>query len=232
MHSDAKAQVTVVEEGPLQVTVEAVAAYDRREDEPGCAATVYQWTFRAYSPLVRFSATVSREDDFVWPELHIMQPSRKDDGAQLGGRGSGTAVRVLDDDAFRGFGGWAALDDGQNALGLSFDDRPVTLFDGRSTYVTYLQHTQSFAEKSVDLTGRLYIGPALSPERYVRQFAAPQLTAEWTEPGEAATEVDTISHGMAMTGSPWPSRPRASAASLCATSSPATSFSRPRIPRL
>jgi hypothetical protein len=199
LHSDAQAQVTVVEEGPLQVTVEATAAYDRTEDAPGCAATVYRWTFRAYSPLVRFSATVSREDDFVWPELHVMQPSRKDDGLRnwAGEDRELQSGRLLDDDAFRGFGGWAALDDGQNALGLSFDDRPVTMYDGRSTYVTYLQHTQSFADKSADLTGRLYIGPALSPERYREQFAPSQLTAEWDDTAEAPAVADAISHSVA-----------------------------------
>lgn len=186
--ADRKASAEVVEEGPLQVTVQSTAAYRRGDEALGQSRVVYRWTFRAYSPIVAVSASVSREDDFAWSELHILQIARKDDGLKnwAGEDQDIASGRLLDDKSFRGFGRWAAVDDGQNAVAIAWDGTGVTLYDGRSEYFTYLQWCEGFAEKSKELTGRLYIGPALAPAGYKEQFTRPALTAQWgdiIEPG-------------------------------------------------
>lgn len=182
LHSDPEGSARVVQRGPLQVIVETTGRYLKGEEAPGNARATYRWTFRANSPLIGFSAHVEREDEFAWPELHILQISRKDSRPR-NWSGQGREVqsgRLLDDKSAREFSEWGALDDGQNAVALAWDGPPVLMYDGRSSYVTYLQHTGGFAAKTFDLTGRVYIGPALPPEGYARQFGAQaKLTARW-----------------------------------------------------
>lgn len=185
LRDDADATASVVEEGPLQVTVEARGRFVQGDTAPGDNSAVYRWTFRAHSPVVEFSASVEREDDFRWPELHVLQVSRKDDRLKnwAGESAEVQSGRLLDDNTGRSFSRWGALDDGENAVGLAWDGKHVSMYDGRSSYVYYLQYVAPFAEESFDLTGRLYFGPALSPGRYREEIMQrAEVEASWSVP--------------------------------------------------
>jgi len=189
LHDDPEGTARVIESGPVQVVVETAGRYLKGDAAPGNARATYRWTFRASSPLVHFTAQVSREDGFAWPELHILQISRKDDLLRnWAGQSDGelTSGPLLDGNTGRSFTAWGALDDGENGFGLAWDGHPVSMYDGRTSYVHYLQYTDSFPDTARELTGRIYFGPARTPAGYQEEImAAPKLTARWNEPPRA-----------------------------------------------
>lgn len=200
LRDDAEATASVVEEGPLQVTVETRGRFVQGDEAPGNNSAVYRWTFRAHSPLIEFAAHVAREDDFRWPELHILQVSRRDDRLRnwAGESDELQSGPLLDDATGRSFSRWGALDDGENAVGLAWDGRNVSMYDGRSTYVHYLQFVAPFADAAFDLTGRLYFGPALSAERYREEIMQrPEVEASWAVPAAPDRDYPADVHTLA-----------------------------------
>jgi len=103
---DDDATARVVSKGPLQVVVETSGQFVRAGEAPGNNRATYRWTFRAHSPVVGFHALVEREDDFAWPELHILQISRKDDrlSAWAGEDAHVQSGPLLDNEDQRAFG--------------------------------------------------------------------------------------------------------------------------------
>ncbi len=211
LREDPYSTARVAARGPLRIVIETKATY------PGTKATaVYRYVYRAWSPVVDVSCTVTREDDYEWSEIHFLQVSRRDTllGRWVGGDPPKQGAFANAKQATN-FARWGVMHNADDAVGLGFAEG-VMLYDGID-YCNYLQTpVPPWTTRTFERAGRLYFGPAQrDPRRYaellagdgleVRQLplpeqaVAPEVVAKYRlESAALALEFADEAHGLGL----------------------------------
>jgi len=168
LREDPDAKVRVLARGPAVAAVEVSARYMQgAKPAPGAARALYRFTYFAGSPLVRVEADVAQDTPRGWNELHLVEINFPDAFFTSWAAGEPRAEgRLAADKSSHGGASWAALVDGDHALGLV--GASATVYDGRGEYGTYLH------------------GP------WVRWDSPQWHGAAWLWIGRSATPVDAI----------------------------------------
>ena len=197
---DREAKVERVATGPLCTVVRVSGRYMRGADQPASKPTaVYQWFYFHDTPLVYVSAFQEQQEEFPWNEWHFLELIYPDNFFT---HWAGEAPEAKGDVAGTGnstnFSDWAALLDGNNAIGMLRSGRLI-IHDGQGAYGTYLHAHgslawQGFAGTERQLAAWLWIGCDDDPASAIRQ-AAERLPTD----GHVAVTVSSVQKRLADT---------------------------------
>lgn len=174
LRGDQDAEVKVLLKGSLKAIIEAKARYFSDHYAPGNARATYLYEFFAYSPIIKVSVSVERDDDLPWSELHFLQISRRD--TKFSSWAGGMPLqegRFTDARRGYGFSKWAVMFNSHDAIAL-YSEKGLSLFDGVSKYFNYIQEMpRPFNERSYASQGLLYIGPTPRDISEISRFFSP-----------------------------------------------------------
>jgi len=174
LRSDPKPAVKIICSMPAMAIVEVAARYMQGDKPaPTGARATYRFTYFAASPIVRVEADVSQDAAQAWNELHFLEVNFADDFFKTWACGEPRAEGSLKaDKTSRSGEAWAALADGDHAIGL-LNAGEVKIYDGRGQYGTYL-HGPWLRWETTAWHGAadLWIGRTEHPAEAIAQVAA------------------------------------------------------------
>ena len=171
---DRAATQQVMTDGSLCTVVRIRAAYCREDGQPPAShpRAVYDWYLFKGLPLAWVTATVDQDEPFAWNELHFLElnfPGK--DFPQFAGGDPPQSGALLSGKKSTRFDNWGALVDGQDAIGMLGE--PITLYDGRGEYGTYLHSTwTTWNDRRIRFASWVWIGSARDPAASIRQAAS------------------------------------------------------------
>ena len=181
-HNCKKAEARVVHSDPLRVIIETITSFKgQMGTAPGNPRAKYRYTYSAYSPVIEVSATLTREDETPWHEVHFLHLTRKNQGYSDFVVGDRIQTHTLQKKGkpSRGLSGWhwAVMQNSVDACGVGF--RNAFCWDASSSFVYYVRSGLKPWNSSADLhfNGGLYLGPSGKPEWYA-QWLGRQRSAE------------------------------------------------------
>ncbi len=140
---DRFAETRIVENSDDRLTVEISGHYclDADTSAPGRPLAVYRYECRRNSPEIKVSATVSREDDTEWAEVHFMQPGWRGNpflcSIDAKGVAKPFAGKSDSEPAAVGGAGFLGLSDGRTVVGLAAP-RVTAWNNSKGKYYSYL----------------------------------------------------------------------------------------------
>ncbi|MHB8995615.1 MAG: DUF6259 domain-containing protein [Armatimonadota bacterium] len=137
LKDDKQASVRVTARGPLYTEVQVTARYMQGDKPaPSGASATYTFGFPVGSPTFRVSGDIRQKAAFSWQQLHFLELWFQDNTFPEWAAGPPGTRQAFKDDSKGGQGSrWAALLDGQNAIGFLTNAR---IYDGNSNYGRYL----------------------------------------------------------------------------------------------
>ncbi|MCS6831083.1 MAG: DUF6259 domain-containing protein [bacterium] len=167
---DPEARAEVVSEGQICTVVRVQARYRRSDGKrpPSEPSAVYHWFLFKRLPLVYVTARAQQKTPFAWDEFHFLEFNFPDASFTrwAGDEPLREGSLAANGGTFR-FERWAALVDGQDALGMW--GQPLLVHDGRGAYGTYLHSTwQSWDGTRLEVATWLWVGAAKEPVKAVQ----------------------------------------------------------------
>ncbi len=183
--NDRNATAKIIVANPLRVVVEAKTGYFKGDKSAiGNLKAVYHYVYNAFSPVVKVSARITRDDDTEWRELyfmHLTSTVRKYERFVMGSKGS-VEVHELLPKGTNSFGAinandWCVMEDGRNAVGVGGS---TVAWDGSKEYLDFIRSDaigihKNFkkGQKSLDASATLYFGQSASDRTAYAKWLAP-----------------------------------------------------------
>lgn len=170
---DPASRTEVLSDGPVCTVIRTHAHYaaeDGKTPESHPSAE-YDWFLFKGTPAVYVRASIRQEASLSWPELHFLEFNVKgaDFRRYAGGDPPQQGDLTAGSKSVR-FETWGALVDGRDALGMF--GTPVTLYDGRGNYGTYLHSTwTSWGDREFRTGAWLWAANADDPAAAIREAA-------------------------------------------------------------
>lgn len=137
---DRDARVERIAAGPLATVVRVRARYVTAagEQAPSQPEAIYDWCYLHDRPLVYVSATQRQREPIDWQEMHFFELHPGETFTRWAGGEPFQEGEFSGNEKSNSFGGWAAVSDGRNTIGLLESGR-MMVYDGRGKgYDSYL----------------------------------------------------------------------------------------------